>query len=370
MTMTTAAWKGGLIALAVCACGPQPRGADAAFTWQWPANFVEPHVPADNPMTVEKVELGRALFYDVRLSLNQTQACASCHQQALAFTDGRPRAIGSTGQVHTRGALSLVNAAWRTTYNWANGLLRTLEQQALVPLFNIDPIPELAMDGHEDVLLARLQGDDAVRLLFERAFPEQAQPISLRSTVFALACFVRSIVSADSPYDRFLAGDPLALDEPQRRGLTLFFGKARCSSCHSGIGLTDAQSSEQPFHLEGLYSVDSRGDYPDSDRGLFAQTAAIDDIGKFRTPTLRNIALTAPYMHDGSLQTLAQVIAHYADPFSLDATGAPVAMNPRLDPSLRGLSLSADERSDLEAFLNALTDQTLITDPRYQSPFP
>lgn len=354
---------------AIYGCGPVPTEGDGSFTWQLPAHFAPPKVPDDNPMTADKVELGRHLFYDVRLSLNQTQACASCHQQALAFTDGKPQAVGSTGLTHTRGALSIVNAGWRTTYNWANGLLRTLEQQALVPLFNIDPIPELGMDGHEDVLLDRLEGDPTYRALFAQAFPQQSQPISLRSAVFALASFVRSIVSGDSPYDQYLQGHRDAVDAAQQRGLALYFGKARCSSCHSGLGLTDAQSAAEPFHIEGLYNLDARGDYPESDRGLFAQTVALEDIGKFRTPTLRNIALTAPYMHDGSVKTLAEVIAHYADPFSFDGDHARVAMNPRLDPALRGIVLSADERSDLEAFLNALTDQTLLTNPRYQSPF-
>lgn len=367
--------------LAVLSCGPLPGASDGgvdeptAYQWNLPPGFTEPPVPSSNPMTTAKVELGRHLFHDKRLSLNETQACASCHQPALAFTDSRPKAIGSTGEVHLRGPLSLSNAAWRATYNWSNSLLRTLEQQALVPLFNVDPIAELAMDGHEDLLLARLEGDATYQSLFAEAYPELEQPFTLRTTVAALACFVRTIVSGSSPYDRYVGGDPAALDEAAQRGMALFFGKARCGACHSGFTFTDAQyspdmrPSEIPFHLEGLYDVDGRGMYPAGDLGLFIQTGDPADVGKFRTPTLRNIALTAPYMHDGSLPTLADVISHYADPFSLDEAGNRVPLNPRVDPVLVGIRLDAQERRDLERFLEALTDEAFVHDPKYASPF-
>ena len=346
------------------------------YRWVLPAGFTEPPVPSFDPMSDAKVELGRHLFHDKRLSFNQTQACASCHQPALAFTDSKPKAIGSTGQVHHRGPLSLANAAWRATYNWSNSLLRTLEQQALVPLFNVDPIVELDVDGHEEVVFTRLKDDANYQVLFAEAFPDHAEPVILSSVVYALSSFVRTLVSGNSPYDRFINGESTALSDAEKRGMNLFFGKSHCSQCHSGFTFSDAQFSPDmapgdiPFHIEGLYNVNGKGGYPASDYGLFAQTANGADIGKFRTPTLRNIALTAPYMHDGSLPTLADVIAHYADPFALDERGNRVAMSPRIDPKLIGIQLNADERLDLEAFLGALTDVEFVNNPRFASPFP
>ncbi len=361
-------------AIALASCGA-PAGPSSSYDWQLPTGFVAPPVPAENPMSEAKVALGRRLFHDKRLSHNQTQACASCHQPARAFTDGRPKAVGSTGEVHKRGALSLANAAWRATYNWENSLLRTLESQALVPLFNLDPAVELAMDGHEDELVARLRGGPVYPGLFREAFPERKDPISVGAAVYALASFVRTIISAASPYDRYRLGDADALSTSEKRGMALFYGKAHCGQCHSGLTFTDAEwreglrPSEIPFHNEGLYNVDGKGGVPSSDQGLAVQTGRAQDVGLFRTPTLRNIALTAPYMHDGSLATLEDVIAHYADPFSLDEQGNRVAPSPMRDRRVRGIELSSEERVDLKAFLLALTDESFLTDPRYADPF-
>jgi cytochrome c peroxidase len=326
-------------------------------------------------MSDAKVALGRRLFYDRRLSINGTQACGTCHQQALAFTDGKPRAVGATGEVHKRGALSITNAAYRATYNWENSLLRTLEQQALVPLFNMDPAVELGMDGHEDLLLARLAADPQYPAMFRAAFPERAASISLDTTVKAIAAFARTIVSGDSAYDRWRTGDAAALSPAALRGLALFEGKARCAGCHGGLTFTDAEWTPGmdldavPFHNEGLYNVDGAGGYPFADQGLAVQTGRAEDMGLFRAPTLRNVAVTAPYMHDGSLASLAEVIDHYADPFSLDEAGNRVAPSPQRDPQVRDIVLGADERADLLAFLESLTDEGLLVDPRYADPF-
>lgn len=358
-------------ALTLAACGP-PAGE--AYPWRLPADFAPPPVPASNPMSAAKVELGRHLFHDVRLSLNQTQACASCHQPARAFTDGRGQAVGSTGQVHRRGALSLANAGYRATYNWENSLLRTLEQQAFVPLFNVDPIEELALDGHEDVLLARLGADPTYRGLFEDAFP--GRPLALELVIDGLASFVRTIVSGDSRWDRFRRGDPGALSADEQAGQALFFGAAGCAQCHSGLTLTDAEyrpdlaPSAIPFHNEGLYNVDGAGGVPELDPGLAVQTGRAEDRGRFRTPTLRNVAVTAPYMHDGSLATLDEVLAHYGEPFSLDARGQRVAASPRRDAAAQAIpALDLEQRRLLKAFLEALTDEGFLSDPRYASPF-
>jgi cytochrome c peroxidase len=368
------------LAVAAIACDARQPQQEVqqqdTYRWQLPAGFPPPFVPADNPMSAAKVALGRRLFHDKRLSLNETQACASCHQPALAFTDGKPKAVGSTGEVHKRGALSLANAAYRATYNWENTLLRDLELQALVPLFNMDPAVELAMEGHEDVLAARLAADPIYPEMFRAAYPERAAPINVDTAVKAIAAFVRTIVSGDSPYDRFVRGDATALSAAARRGLALFEGKAQCVACHGGITFTDAEwlgtlarPLDVPMHIEGLYNVDGFGGYPFADQGLAVQTGRAEDVGRFRAPTLRNVAVTAPYMHDGSLATLADVIAHYADPFALDAAGNRVAPNPRRDAAAQGISLDAGERADLLAFLEALTDEAFLADPRYADPF-
>jgi cytochrome c peroxidase len=361
--------------LALATCHPAQEGPAASYDWKLPPGFAAPPVPAANPMSEAKVQLGRRLFYDKRLSYNQTQACASCHQQALAFTDGKAKAVGSTGEMHKRGALSLSNAAWRATYNWENSLLRTLEQQALVPLFNLDPAHELAMDGHDSELVARLSADATYPALFREAFPEREEPISVGTAVYAIASFARTLVSANSPYDRYRMGDASALGASEKRGMDLFHGKAQCNRCHKGLTFTDAEwhegiePSEIPFHNEGLYNVDGKGGFPYADLGLAVQTGRAEDVGLFRTPTLRNIGVTAPYMHDGSLATLDDVIAHYADPFSLDAQGNRVAPSPARDPLVRDISLSGEERIDLRAFLLALTDESFLVDPRYSDPF-
>ena len=195
------------------------------YDWDLPPGFPLPNVPEDNPMTKEKVELGRYLFYDKRLSLNQTQSCATCHRQELAFTDGRPRGIGSTGQMHPRGPMSLANVAYSPVLTWANPLVRTLEAQALVPLFGEDPV-ELGMTGKEDVLLKRVRAEARYQKMFPAAFPADKDPYSLANLTRAIASFERTILSGDSPYDRYQRGDdPNAISESAKRGEGLFFSE-------------------------------------------------------------------------------------------------------------------------------------------------
>jgi cytochrome c peroxidase len=330
-------------------------------------------------MTRERVELGRRLFYDHRLSGNGKQACATCHLQKLAFTDGRAQAIGSTGEIHPRSSMSLVNAAYRDALTWANPTLRTFEDQVLVPLFGRKPI-ELGLQGHELRVYAELAKDRVYKKLFASAFPGIGSPVDTTNIAAALSSFLRSIVSFRSPFDRYrFDHDEAALSPAAKRGMELFFSdKARCGGCHMahnvsidlGLNLdggskTAASPASDPavfmFHNTGLYNLPAPMVYPADNTGLYAITGQHADVGKFRVPTLRNIAVTAPYMHDGSIATLDQVLDHYV------AGGR--AKNPLLSESIKPLTLSEDERRDLIAFLHSLTDEEALRDPRWSDPF-
>jgi cytochrome c peroxidase len=354
--------------------------ADAAdgggYAWDLPSGFPVPRVPEDNPMSASKVALGRRLFYDTRLSGNGTFSCASCHEQARAFTDGRATAVGSTGEVHPRASMSLANVAYASGLTWANSLMTSLEKQALVPMFGDSPT-ELGTPD-EPALLARLAGDPAYPSLFDGAFPDKPGP-SLDAIVKALAAFQRTLISGRSPYDRHLAGDATALSAAAKRGLDLFFSeKLECYHCHVGFAFSDsivhAASAffELSYHNTGLYDIDGAGAYPTGNRGLIDVTNKPADMGRFRAPTLRNIAVTAPYMHDGSVATLEDALDHYAaggrtiasGPFAGDGS-----KNPRKDDLIRGFVLTGSEKSDVIAFLESLTDATFLADPRHSNPF-
>jgi cytochrome c peroxidase len=361
------------------AAGGGGGGATATpWVWELPSGFPEPIVPEDDPMTAAKVELGRHLFFDPRLSLGQTQSCASCHQPALAFSDGRARALLASGDEHPRSAPSLANVAWASSLGWANPVLTRLEAHVVVPLFGTDP-EELGWSGLERDLEARLSAVPAYQRLFADAYPEDEERVTVHHVVQALASFQRTIVSGDAPWDRFRGGDETALDAPARRGLELFTSaRLACSQCHAGWATTDAVIDAEGgggrtvFHNTGLYDVGGTGAYPEPSPGLIEATLEEEDSGKFRTPTLRNVAVTAPYMHDGSLATLDEVIDHYARGGRLIASGpdAGDGRDNRWKAALiRGFTLTADERADLLAFLHALTDERFLRDPALADPW-
>ncbi|MGI9271939.1 MAG: MbnH family di-heme enzyme [Woeseiaceae bacterium] len=348
------------------------------YQWALAEHMPRPEVPSDNPITVEKVALGRRLFYDTRLSVNQTTSCATCHIQALAFTDGKARAIGATGEIHPRGSMSLVNIAYASRLTWANPLLEHLEDQALTPMFGDEPI-EMGMGGREDLLVELLRTDEIYADALPRSFRDDADPYSVLNAVRAIASFVRSIVSFDSPYDHFLAGEVSALDAAAQRGMDLFFSeRLECFHCHGGFNFTDSTTHENSrvdrvgFHNTGLYNIDKNGAYPADNTGLFDMTGERRDMGRFRAPTLRNISITAPYMHDGSIATLEDVIAHYERGGRSIADG-PNAGDGRRSPFksefLKGFELTDEERRDLITFLHALTDRKVLEDPALSDPF-
>jgi len=196
----------GLVAVVLAAVFAWWLFPDRSYSWGIDGSLPPPAVPVDNPMTDDKVELGRRLFYDTRLSVNNTMSCATCHLQALAFTDGRARAVGATGQFHPRGAMTLVNVAYASRLTWANPLLDRLEDQALTPLFGDQPV-EMGMSGRDQEIVEMLRGDALYAELVSRAFPQEQDPYSIVSVVRAMAAFVRSIISFTSPYDVYLRGD-------------------------------------------------------------------------------------------------------------------------------------------------------------------
>jgi len=341
---------------------------EPAWVWDLPEGIPAPRVPADNPMSVAKVELGRHLFYDERLSVDGDMSCASCHEQARAFTDGKPVGIGTTGEAHTRGAMSLANVAYAPRYTWAHPYLDRLEHQALAPLFGDAPV-EMGMGDREDELVERLTADPTTVARFRAAFPDDAEPVTIPHLVKAIAAFERSLLSFDSPYDRYRRGETEALSPGAERGMELFFSeRLECFHCHGGPTFSDAlthaklPSAEVAFHNTGLYDLDGNGAYPSPNTGLHEVTGKPGDMGRFKAPTLRNIAVTAPYMHDGSLASLDDVLDHYAD------GGRAGLDHPLKSEFVMGFVLRDDERADLLAFLHALTDEGFLTDPRFADP--
>jgi cytochrome c peroxidase len=356
-------------------------GQATGYVWELPASFPVPAVPEENPMSAVKAELGRYLFYDKRLSLNGTQSCGSCHQQALAFTDGLANAVGSTGVVNRRSSMSLTNAAYNSAQTWANPVLKTLEMQVAVPLLGDDPV-ELGFSGQEFELLDRLHAEPLYVDLFAQAFPDDpADPVNLYNLVRAIASFERRLISGNSPYDAYASGRDLeAISEPAKRGAQLFFGERfECHHCHGSFALStsvtwEGKSSVQiSYQNDALYNLDGEGAYPARDQGLFEITSRPEDMGKFRPPTLRNVAVTAPYMHDGSIATLREVIEdHYARGGRLIDDGEYAgdgSLSPRKAVFVSGFAIEPQEVDDLLAFLESLTDESFLTDPSLSDPW-
>ncbi len=339
------------------------------YAWKLPRGFPVPPVPADNPMTDEKVALGRMLFYEQRLSITGKFSCASCHEQVRAFTDGRAQALGATGQAHPRSAMSLANVAYLPSLQWADPNLRTLEAQVLGPLLNEHPV-EMGLKGRESQVLGELADDENYRGAFAQAFPSDEAPVTLLNVQRALASFERTMISGRSAFDRRVFDDDrTAMSDAALRGMAVF-SRVGCDRCHSGITFsgppaTHSRASAEPlFANTGLYNMDGKGRYPDTAPGLGAITKRKADHGRFRVPTLRNVAVTAPYMHDGSVATLEGVIDHYAAG-GRQAPRGPAAKNRYRDERIVPLRLTQAERADLIAFLESLTDEAFLSDPGF-----
>jgi cytochrome c peroxidase len=360
-----------LVAVVISAVISPRGGLDASESSRLRGLDLYRPVPDDNPLTLSKIDLGRPLFSERRLSRDGSRACASCHDPGRAFTNGERFGKGVGGALGTRNVPALLNRAWGRSFFW-DGRAATLEDQVLQPIVHPD---ELAMSPSGIIALAR---SDRYRDRFARAFvasglsrtsasgfpgaptrdPREGgsrilvasgrsidpyagvsanDAVTMRQVAFALAAYVRTIQAGDSPYDQYIAGDRSSLSAAALRGLTLFRGKAGCTGCHVGPTFSDEE-----FHNTGI--AWRTGTLTDDGRAGVSKRPA--HRGAFKTPTLREVARTAPYMHDGIFATLSEVVDFY------DRGGAP---NPGLDPLLRPLKLTASEKQDLVEFLRSLS---------------
>jgi len=281
------------------------------------------YVPNDNPLTPEKIALGKQFFWDKRWSRNGTIACVSCHDPNHGWADSRQFSLRFDGKPTPRHSPTLVNRLFSDIQQWA-GTRASLEDQAIK-----------ASDQTPELLVKNLGAIPEYQAAFKKVFGTELNPDGVAK---AIAAYERTILSGNSPYDRFRAGDSTALPASARRGLTLFEGKARCVSCHAGFNFTD----------ESYHNVGVGMDRPNPDLGRHTVTKREEHKGAFKTPTLRDVARRPPYMHDGSVRSLAEVIAFY------NRGGTP---NPWLAGDIRPLGLTPEEEADLAAFLQALTGE-------------
>jgi cytochrome c peroxidase len=308
---------------------PPPTATDRE--WRLPS---APPMPKDNASTPARIELGKALFFDPRLSGNGASSCASCHNPSLGWSDGQKTAVGWGGAVLGRATPTIVNTAFNTQFMW-DGRKKSLEDQALGPMKSADE-----MNTDFPAVIERLGRMPAYQALFAKAYPGEA--IGEETIAKALAAFERTVVSKDSPFDRWLAGDTKALTPEQYRGFKVFTdpAKGNCAACHSGPNFTD-----NGFHNIGIKS----GAKPDLGRFEIRKVAAMK--GAFKTPTLRDVELTAPYFRDGSAATLKEVVEHYA-------RGGDDRTN--ISADVKKLTLREQEKDDLVAFMRALTGRHLV----------
>lgn len=302
-----------------------------------PLGLPELEYPHDNTPTYDSIQLGRALFYDRRLSRNNVVSCSSCHDATKAYTDGRTVPTGVAGAEGVRNAPTLLNTAYLPFQFW-DGRSRTLEEQVARPIKD-----HREMDQNYAVLLLRVNADPRYRMLARRAFGSSI--LTMDRLEKAIASFERTLLSGDSPFDRYYYGrDKSRLTQEQIRGLRVFQDPSRgnCTACHK-IEDSYALFTDGKFHNIG---IGVRDDGSFADPGRYAQTGVVSDTGAFLTPTLRNVALTPPYMHDGSEKTLREVVDFYAGHGN---------SNPYLDPEMLKIHLSSQDRKDLSKFLEALT---------------
>ena len=315
------------VVTAVAVMAASVRAGD--FQWRLPAGFPEPAVPADNPMSVAKVELGAKLFADPRLSITGQHSCQSCHAPERAFTDGLARSRGATGETLPLNAPTLFNVAYNASLGWRDSKVRTLEQQMHGPMFNKDP-RELGLAGREALVERALITDPEMARAFSVAFPGMDEPVNMDNVIRAIAAYERTLFAGNSAFDRYVfRGEHAALSERQKAGMQLFYSaKAGCAACHGGVNFAGAW-------------VDR--DHPEADP-VFADTGTGVTV---RVPTLRNLPVTAPYMHDGRFAGLDQVLDHYEK----------LAADPAADPRLRRAPLTTTERDSLREFLLSLADR-------------
>lgn len=352
--------------LASCA-DEQPISMPTPYQYVPPAHFGDNYeIPVDNPFTIEGIALGRNLFYERQLSRNGRISCGSCHQQSRAFTDGARFSRGVDGELTSKSSMSIVNMLWNSKFFW-DGRAATLEEQS------IQPIPDhIEMDLPLDEAVQRLSESDSYRQQFMAAY--ETDEITSDLMAKAMAQFMRTLVSSGSKYDRYLLGETDFTDQ-EKLGMDLFFTHpeptiglrgGNCGDCHLNILTSGDREGYQGFHNNGLDSEEKLED------GLMMVTGKAEDKGKFKAPSLRNIALTAPYMHDGRFGTLEEVLEHYNDNIQ-NSTTLDVLITDATNNNTKGenvqLGLTNEEKEAIIAFLNTLTDENFINNEDFSDPF-
>ena len=309
---------------------PTPREPDV------PLGLIPVFYPEDNPYSPVKAELGRYLYFDTRLSSDNTVSCASCHEPGKAFTDSSPVSTGIGDQLGGRSAPTVINRAYTTLQFW-DGRAHSLEEQAKGPLANpLEMTLEPEADQAHEAVVGRILEIPGYKDLFGDAFDDSE--ITIDHVAKAIATFERTVLSGNSAFDRYKAGDESALNDSERRGMDIFFQRTACDACHLGFNFSD-----ESFVNVGIGFDPETGTF--DDQGRFKVTEDPRDLGAFKTPTLREVEFTGPYMHDGSLETLEEVVEHY------DRGGVP---NPQIDQRIKPLLLSSQDKADLVAFLRSL----------------
>lgn len=328
---------------------------ETPYTFQY-GNFPPPAIPSDNPLTIAGVKLGRMLFYEKKLSKDGTQACASCHMPENSFNDIRQFSIGVEGLKGKRNAMTVVNLAWHKNGFFWDGRAKTLREQSLKPIQ--DP---LEMNESLENVVTKLKSDSRYVDQFVRAFKDPE--ITSEKISLALEQFMHSMISYESKFDKWKRGE-VQLTESEERGRKLFFTEkdvlngikgAECFHCHNGFDFTDHK-----YTNNGLDS-----DFEFKDLGRYNVTNADIDKARFKTPTLRNIELTPPYMHDGRFNTLEEVVEHYNTNVKFSSTLDPLMTN----VAQGGLELTEEDKADLINFMKTLTDESFIVSPQFSDPF-
>lgn len=295
---------------------------------------------ASNPPSPEKIKLGRYLFYDNRISINNTKACASCHDPKFSFTDSYRRSIGAYGDLTAHNAPPLINLIFNRYFTATDTSLHFPEQQINNPMFRDQPV-ELGWKGNEEEMLDRFRANSFYGQQFRLAFPGEKDPVSVKNIQQSITSFIKTILSFHSPYDdHFYYNKKMALNESAARGMLLFrSSELKCSQCHSGVNFNQPVFQSLPHFTTGFAA----------------------DPSKLKVPTLRNLAFTAPYLHDGSAETLLRVIELY------EAGGMSSVNNKH--PFIKGFKLNSQERNDLLSFLLSLSDSSVLKNPEYADPF-
>ena len=317
-----------LLTACLWAAEPDSKGGDSKANIPVPLGLLPIPWPGDNPYTLDKAELGRVLYFDPRLSADNSVSCATCHSPKYAFTDGQPVSTGIRGQKGGRSAPTVINRAYSLAQFW-DGRAPTLEEQAKGPMAN-----PIEMGNTQEAVVAKLKTIPGYRALFAKTFG--TEDFTIDHVAKAIATFERTVLSGNSAFDRYQAGNKKAMTPSQVRGMNLYFKKVKCDKCHDGMNFTT-----NDYHNLGVGT-----DKPEPDVGRFAVTKDPKDWGAFKTPTLRDVAESGPYMHDGSLKTLREVVDFY------DKGGT---LNKNLDKDIKPLKLTVEQRDDLVEFLRALS---------------